>query len=228
VSADTSWQGRAGEGFDVCAFAIDWQAQHATCPQGKVSTGWRPRLDHHGTPVVRIRFRDSDCGPCPVRARCTQRASGGRALDVRQQQEHEVLQQARREQATPEWKQQYDRRAGIEGSISDAVCDHGLRRTRYRGLAKTHLKHLLTAAAINLTRVDAWHRDFLVDQSMRPPPGGRIAQLRASGDHGQDQNCGVPTAGSLRARRRGRRRPARRATPGGRVGCSRIGLDRPR
>jgi transposase len=156
VSADTSWQGRAGEGFDVCAFDIDWQAQHATCPQGKVSTGWRPRLDHHGTPVVRIRFRDSDCGPCPVRARCTQRGSGARALDVRPQQEHEVLQQARREQATPEWKQQYDRRAGIEGSISDGVCDHGLRRTRYRGLTKTHLKHLLTAAAINLTRADAW------------------------------------------------------------------------
>ena len=153
---DTSWQGRAGEGFDVCAFTIDWQAQHATCPQGKVSISWRPRLDHHGTPGVRIRFSDNDCGPCPVRAKCTQRASGARALDVRQQQEHEVLQQARREQATPEWKQQYDRRAGIEGSISDGVCDHGLRRTRYRGLAKTHLKHLLTAAAINLTRVDTW------------------------------------------------------------------------
>jgi transposase len=46
--ADTSWQGRAGQGFDICAFAIDWQAQHATCPQGRVSISWRPRHDHHG------------------------------------------------------------------------------------------------------------------------------------------------------------------------------------
>jgi Transposase DDE domain len=31
-----------------------------------------------------------------------------------------------------------------------------MRRTRYRGLAKTHLGHVLTAAAVNLIRLDAW------------------------------------------------------------------------
>jgi transposase len=31
VSADTSRQRRAGEGFDVYAFAIDWRSRHATC-----------------------------------------------------------------------------------------------------------------------------------------------------------------------------------------------------
>jgi transposase len=32
----------------------------------------------------------------------------------------------------------------------------GLRRTRYRGLAKTHLQHVATAAAINIDRIVAW------------------------------------------------------------------------
>ena len=32
----------------------------------------------------------------------------------------------------------------------------GLRRTRYRGLAKTHLQHVATAAAINVDRIVAW------------------------------------------------------------------------
>ena len=32
----------------------------------------------------------------------------------------------------------------------------GLRRTRYIGQAKTHLQHLLTAAALNLARFVAW------------------------------------------------------------------------
>jgi transposase len=32
----------------------------------------------------------------------------------------------------------------------------GLRRSRYRGLAKTHLQHVATAAAINLERLAAW------------------------------------------------------------------------
>ena len=31
-----------------------------------------------------------------------------------------------------------------------------LRRARYVGLAKTHLQHVLTAAAINLARLAAW------------------------------------------------------------------------
>ncbi|WP_190273142.1 transposase, partial [Methylorubrum extorquens] len=35
----------------------------------------------------------------------------------------------------------------------------GLRRSRYLGLAKTHLQHLLTAAAINLGRLAAWIDD---------------------------------------------------------------------
>ncbi len=31
-----------------------------------------------------------------------------------------------------------------------------LRRSRYVGLAKTHLQHVLTAAAINLNRISNW------------------------------------------------------------------------
>jgi len=31
-----------------------------------------------------------------------------------------------------------------------------LRRSRYIGLAKTHLQHVLTAAAINLSRINDW------------------------------------------------------------------------
>ena len=32
----------------------------------------------------------------------------------------------------------------------------GLRRTRYRGLAKTHMQHVAIAAAINVDRIVAW------------------------------------------------------------------------
>ena len=39
---------------------------------------------------------------------------------------------------------------------SQGVRAFGLRRTRYRGLAKTHLQHVATAAAINIDRAVAW------------------------------------------------------------------------
>ena len=42
---------------------------------------------------------------------------------------------------------------GIEGTISQAVRAFGLRQTRYRELAKTHLQNLAIAAAMNIRLV---------------------------------------------------------------------------
>jgi transposase len=58
--------------------------------------------------------------------------------------------------ASAEGKRQYARRAGIEGTLSQGVRAFGLRRTRYRGLEKTHVQHVATAAAINIDRTVAW------------------------------------------------------------------------
>jgi transposase len=58
--------------------------------------------------------------------------------------------------ASAEGKAQYGQRAGIEGTLSQGVRAFGLRRTRYWGLAKTHLQHVAIAAAINIDRLVAW------------------------------------------------------------------------
>ena len=63
---------------------------------------------------------------------------------------------ARQRQTTDEFKQQYALRSGIEGTIALATDKLRMRRSRYRGAAKTHLHHLLTAAAINLMRFLDW------------------------------------------------------------------------
>ncbi|WP_189111432.1 transposase, partial [Streptomyces camponoticapitis] len=65
------------------------------------------------------------------------------------------LRAARAEQQTDAWKERYKIRAGDEGTIAQGIHRCGLRRSRYRGLAKTSLQHQLTGAAINLTRIDA-------------------------------------------------------------------------
>lgn len=51
---------------------------------------------------------------------------------------------------------EYALREGIEATISQGVRAFGMRRSRYIGLAKTHLQHLGIAAAMNLVRVVAW------------------------------------------------------------------------
>ena len=70
--------------------------------------------------------------------------------------QHQAIQAAREKQQTPEFKEQYSKRAGVEGTISQGTRTFGLRRCRYRGSAKTGLQNIITAAAINLVRVWDW------------------------------------------------------------------------
>ena len=157
VSQNNQWQAKAGAGYELASFHIDWQKQQATCPQGKQSVKWTPRTDQHGHPSrIAIRFGLHDCRDCPARALCTRSATAPRILAVRTQAAFEVLQIARQHQQTEPFHVRYARRSGIEGTHSQAVRSLGLRRTRYFGLPKTALSHVFTAAAINLIRLDAF------------------------------------------------------------------------
>ena len=77
-------------------------------------------------------------------------------MTLRPRELHEALQAARLHQETAEWKAEYAARAGIEGTLSQGVRGFGLRRCRYRGLAKARLQHVATASAINVYRLSDW------------------------------------------------------------------------
>ncbi|MFG2795026.1 transposase [Streptomyces sp. NPDC048419] len=87
------------------------------------------------------------CAPCPPRSRCTKAANGkwGRSLTLLPQEQQQILEQRRAEQQTDEWKQRYDARARVEGTISQAVRRTRLRRTPCQGQNKTHLANVLCA-----------------------------------------------------------------------------------
>ena len=57
----------------------------------------------------------------------------------------------RKDQKNSNWQRRRAIRAGYEATVSEAVHAHGLRHCRYRGLAKTHVQHVLTAAGINIS-----------------------------------------------------------------------------
>jgi transposase len=151
---DYKWQSRSGEGFAASEFAIDWDQEHATCPEGRVSTGWTPAVDRGHNEVIKIKFSAKDCGPCPAHSRCTK--AKRRSITVRPRDQYEALQAARSREASEEYRSDYRRRAGIEGTISQGVRACGLRRSRYVGEAKAHVQHVATAAAINVTRISDW------------------------------------------------------------------------
>jgi transposase len=159
VRPDPGWQAQQQTGYDSSQFVFDWQAKQATCPQGQPSVTWTERTEQRsGRPIVAVQFATAICRQCPVRAQCTHAETMPPQVTVRPQAEHEALQQARLYQQTPEFRQDYARRAGVEGTISQGVRTFGLRQARYLGLAKTHLQEVGTAVAINLGRWSAWHR----------------------------------------------------------------------
>jgi transposase len=154
--ADYHWQSQAGRGFGAESFRIDWDKQQATCPEGKTSLSWTPAVDRGDNKVIKIKFSRIDCKLCPSRPLCTTTKHLRRTVTIRTQEAYEALQAARRRQQSEEFKEQYKKRAGVEGTISQAIRAFGMRRSRYIGLAKTHLQHLLTAAALNLVRLGEW------------------------------------------------------------------------
>lgn len=152
---DNSAQARSKTGFDRSAFTIDWDHQQVTCPQGVASTIWSACTERGRESIV-VRFPVTACQACPVRPQCTRSTRSGRQLMLRPREIHEVVEQARAEQTTDEWQQRYAIRAGVEGTIHQAIAATGIRRSRYLGLPKTHLAHIFAAVAINLIRLDAW------------------------------------------------------------------------
>ncbi len=159
ILEDQSWQNRAHGGFGVAFFRIDWEGQRAFCPRGKASAVWDPKTDSAGHDVINIRFAHADCVACPARPDCVH-SPRPRTLTVRPRAQYEALQAARQRQTTEEFKARYAIRAGVEGTISQGVHRGDLRRSRYAGLAKTRLLHLLIASALNFVRTAAWFAEI--------------------------------------------------------------------
>jgi transposase len=134
---------------------VDWEQQEVCCPQGKRSASWHERMEADGSPYIIAAFRRQDCQACPARPLCTQAQQQGRRLRLPPQNQYEALAAARAWYTSEAGMQGYKRRAGVEGTLSQGVRAFGLRRTRYRGLPKTHVQHIATAA-INIDRIVAW------------------------------------------------------------------------
>jgi transposase len=169
--SDYHWQARVAEGFAAENFRVDWEQQRLTCPEGRVSSGWSPAVDKGHNHVIKVKFSAKDCGTCPSKGQCMRGTR--RTVSIRPREQYEALGTARLREATVEYKEDYGKRAGVEGTISQGVRVCGLRRSRYAVEAKTHLQHLATAAAMNVLRICDW----LVEKPREQTRKSAFAQL---------------------------------------------------
>lgn len=155
MQEETSWQHREQTGYEMLSFHLNWDKRVATCPKGQESISWLPAVDREGQVTEVIRFATSTCRDCPARVLCTRSQVAGRTLTLHPKEEHQALVRRREQQRTPEFLKRYNRRAGIEGTISQATRLTRIRRSPYSGLQKTHLHHVAIAAGINFIRIGA-------------------------------------------------------------------------
>jgi transposase len=178
----SSRQHRENLGYDLHSFVIDWEAQQAICPQGHRSVKWTPGPSQSGLPVIRIRFKKATCFACPMRSACTSSKEAARQITLKPQAQHEAIEAARRRQETEEYKALYALRAGVESTLSQGARRFHLRRSRYIGLARTHLQQTINATAMNLVRIAEWLRKGRATPPKRPPGHfARLAPLAAFG-----------------------------------------------
>lgn len=152
-----------------------------TCPAGRTSNTWRA-YDGAATeasracdPFVKVRFAPSACDACTLRDRWVRAPGRGRQLALHPRAEHQALAAARAYHASPAGRRAYAQRSGVEAAMSQVVRALGPRRARYRGLAKTRLQGVATAAALNAARLDAW----LAGRPLGPTRVSRFARLAA-------------------------------------------------
>lgn len=145
-------QSKKPDGYRQADFELDFDAQEATCPEGRTSVAWHeyhvPEAPHDPDhKEIKIKF---DCEGCPTFSRCAGGKSG-RSLTI--SAFYEELTARRAEQQTDEFKERLKTRSAVEGTISEFTRCHGARRARYRGKGKVRLQHLFTGAAVNIERL---------------------------------------------------------------------------
>ncbi len=133
--------------------------------------------DRHGKSVIRVRFPQAGCQACPFHAQCTH--SPARVLIFQpNEQAYRVLHEARARELTPEFRAVYAKRAGVEGTIAQAVRTCEMRRARYIGSTKLRLQAFFTATAMNVLRACEWMKEGIHAST----PTSRFARLVASAE----------------------------------------------
>jgi transposase len=136
--------------YSAADFDVRFDPLRAYCPAGHLHAS---RVQWQDTEMggLATRFDWADrCTACPRRAQCIGPEQKSRTLAIGPN--HELLQARRREQTTPAFRQRCKNRNALEGTQSELVRAHGLRKARYRGLEKVRLQNYFIGAACNAKR----------------------------------------------------------------------------
>jgi len=144
-------KGKLGEGsVPITEFTMNSENEITSCPEGCAPIDTRSKEDNH----IAF-FSKKTCRSCSRKKGCpTMPGKKGRYL--RYDDKAIRLAQRRVQEDTPEFRDRYRFRAGVEGTMSQLDRLTGFKNLRVRGLSAVSFAAYLKAAAINIIRAAAF------------------------------------------------------------------------
>ncbi len=145
--------GKLGEdSVPLTAFTMNSKNEITLCPEGRAPLKTRSKEDNHSA-----LFSKKTCRSCSRKKTCpTMPGKKGRYL--RYDDKAIRLAQRRAQEDTPEFRDRYRFRAGIEGTMSQLDRLTGLKYLRVRGLSRVSFAAHLKAAGLNIIRAAAFRK----------------------------------------------------------------------
>lgn len=156
------WSTRVGTSFEKeVGFNYDREANTMTCPKGHLMKQIKQDQDSFMFVVSKL-----ICDACPLNATCVSDAQrrNGRGKRVRIHRRQDIYQGVLAAEKNPEFKDKLrERMWRMEGIFAEGKSQHGLRRARYRRLAKVQMQVYMISSVQNLKRLAAVASDVLIE-----------------------------------------------------------------
>ena len=151
------------ETFSLSAFSFSEKGKVTACPQGHVPVKVKHKKNRYS-----VAFDSSHCTHCPFREACPVKP-GKKHHYLRYEDKTMRIAKRRARERSPEFKDKYRWRAGIEATMSEYDRITGVKRLRVRGFPAVRYCAKLKAIGVNLFRATAV-RNALKGQKGAPHP----------------------------------------------------------
>jgi hypothetical protein len=148
----------------LSAFSFSEKGKITACPQGHA-----PVKIKHKKQRYSAAFDSAHCTLCPFREACPVKP-GKKHHYLRYEEKTMRIAKRRAKEQSPEFKDTYRWRAGIEATMSEYDRSTGVKRLRVRGFPAVRYCAILKAIGVNLFRATAV-RNALKGQEGSPQPG---------------------------------------------------------
>jgi len=138
--------------MQLADFTLDSQGRIITCPQGSAPTSIKKISTGFSTG-----FSANVCSECPLLKQCPV-SKGKKAYYYRYKTKDIRLARRRQNEATPEFRDKYRYRAGVEATMSEFDRRTGVKHLRVRGMKAVSFAAVMKAIGLNILRANRYRK----------------------------------------------------------------------